>query len=511
MAILEMEIFITLHNKTINHYEDLGYKIPRYIDSRDRNVVKRGTKIKVKIEDLPKDSNVKITKICDDCSKFSVNYPYSALMKQRNKDGKDRCKTCSSIRGGETQKESTPYERSLEFFSINNNKEHLLLEYSDKNKKMPSKVSKGTHDEYFWNCSKCDSEYKMGVYRRTGAMSQGCPYCHGMKVNNTNSLWTTHPDVAKLLKHSNIGHEITIGVKEKQYFTCPNCKYDIARKTVNDVNRRGLSCPRCSDGISYPEKFMSETLSQLNVNFETQKIFEWSKDVKHDDEKLCGNKKYDFYIPDLNCIIETHGGQHYKKSFETCGGKNLKQEIENDRVKESLALNNNISNYIIIDCSYSDFSFIKNNIINSGLNKYFDLSRIDWNICHEQALSSMVKKVCDIWNKGLKSTDKIGLTLHICKGTAIKYLKQGSVIGWCDYNPKEIMCRKIIQLTKNMEYIKEWESIKNPSICLNMHQASIQACCSGKNKTSGGFKWMYLEDYEKYTEETQESKELILT
>ncbi|MEM5599205.1 hypothetical protein AAHB53_28045 [Niallia circulans] len=61
--------------------------------------------------------------------------------------------------------------------------------------------------------------------------------------------------------------------------------------------------PKCSDGFSIPEKFMFNLLDYLQVDFDYQKVFDWSL-----------GKRYDFYIPMLNCIIETHGAQHYQYS-----------------------------------------------------------------------------------------------------------------------------------------------------------------------------------------------------
>lgn len=51
--------------------------------------------------------------------------------------------------------------------------------------------------------------------------------------------------------------------------------------------------------------------------------------------------------------------------------------------------------------------------------------------------------------------------------------------------------KKIIQYSKNSEYIKEWESITKASVQLNISIQNISACCRGKGKTAGGFIWKY--------------------
>lgn len=53
-------------------------------------------------------------------------------------------------------------------------------------------------------------------------------------------------------------------------------------------------------------------------------------------------------------------------------------------------------------------------------------------------------------------------------------------------------CRKVICLETN----EVFNSIKEASVIKNIHNVSIFNCCKGKSKTAGGYKWMYLKDYE---------------
>ncbi|MNG38488.1 hypothetical protein D3C84_1262170 [compost metagenome] len=61
---------------------------------------------------------------------------------------------------------------------------------------------------------------------------------------------------------------------------------------------------------------------------------------------------------------------------------------------------------------------------------------------------------------------------------------------------------KIVQLTKDSEFIKLWNSSKEASLELNMKSNSISSCLKGRTKTSGGFKWIYKEDYDNLTHVT---------
>jgi len=70
MSIKETEVEITLGVRNIKHYENKGYKeeidsLKYFNKNNNKMLVKRGTKIWVKVEDLLPDSTVKITAICE--------------------------------------------------------------------------------------------------------------------------------------------------------------------------------------------------------------------------------------------------------------------------------------------------------------------------------------------------------------------------------------------------------------------------------------------------------------
>lgn len=94
MGLLTKEIEIPLTSKNIDHYEKLGYEIPRYYNKDSCTWrVKRGTTLLVKIEDVPTFSHINVDLECDCCNK---HYPslYSNYSK-RNHNGKTYCADCS--------------------------------------------------------------------------------------------------------------------------------------------------------------------------------------------------------------------------------------------------------------------------------------------------------------------------------------------------------------------------------------------------------------------------------
>lgn len=256
----------------------------------------------------------------------------------------------------------------------------------------------------------------------------GCPYCAGQKVLiGFNDLWTTDPDIAKMLSDPNIGYEISRGSNRTVEWTCPRCGKP-KMSTPKQVVVYGLACNVCSDGISYPNKFMLSVLKQLNVGFKNEvsrkvRGFEWVKDFK-----------YDFYFEDSEnrYFIEMDGGFHYGDGF-------LPYEDVHctDVIKDELAANHGII-MIRIDCNYHNmsqrFEYVKRSIQNSVLNNIFDLSFIDWDKCNIDGTKSMHIKAAKLYDSGL-SIREISDNLSISYSTIYSWLKRMSKEGLCSYNP----------------------------------------------------------------------------
>lgn len=143
-----------------------------------------------------------------------------------------------------------------------------------------------------------------------------------------------------------------------------------------------------SKGIgSFPERVTAAVLTQMGVQFDRERVFEWSEgDAKN---AYKGRKRYDFYIPATNTIIEVHGAQHYEKGFEGVGGRTLKEEQKNDEQKYNLALKNGIASYIVIDAHSSRFEYLRDSIReNRQFNNLFNADSIDWSAVRTAALGA---------------------------------------------------------------------------------------------------------------------------
>lgn len=249
-----------------------------------------------------------------------------------------------------------------------------------------------------------------------------CPMCYPNKgttrtIPYVNDIYTTNKELYNLLLNKEDGHRFKESSNKKTWFKCPYCGEHLYKK-INSVNHQGLSCPKCGDGISYPEKFMYNLLSQLNINFKYQYSPKWVYPYKYDFYFNLNNKKY---------IIEMDGGLGHGNSTFNNKKDNKGKFIDN--YKDNLAKQHG---YIIIriNCNYKDilirYDYIKNNIINSKLKDILNLSNVDLEECNNFAQISILIKVSKLWNNNIRSYDELKNELHFDRPTIRKYLKKCS-------------------------------------------------------------------------------------
>ncbi|EKS4345126.1 hypothetical protein QB607_003130 [Clostridium botulinum] len=381
---------------------------------------------------------------------------------------------------------------------IKDNKRNLSI----KNRYRKKDKNNISRKYYKYKCNKCGWEGEIEEFNLL--KGRGCSVCcipPQITVLGINTIWDTDRWMCDLGISEEDAKKHTHSSNQKIKVKCPYCG-NSKNIIVNGIYKnKSISC-FCGDGFSYPEKFIYELLQQLNIEVITQlnkTTFSW-----------CNNKIYDFYIPSLNIIIETHGLQHYEKqSKHSTFNIILKDEQENDKLKEQLAKENRIKHYIVIDCRESELEFIKNNILKSKLNELFDLSKIDWNKCEEYALKNIIKEVCDYWNKSNETTTTLSKKFNISKKTIKEYLKKGNKLGWCEYNPKEEMrksaikcnrnkCKQIEIINKNGDILGIFESCNDLErkseelFGIKLNNNNISAVCRGEQKTHKGFIFKYI-------------------
>lgn len=362
------------------------------------------------------------------------------------------------------------------------------------------KMSSGKYNTkgYIYKCLKDGNIDKISESNLVNN-GRGCNVCFGKKVlQGVNDIATTNPEMIKYFVFIEDAYKYSYFSNKRIDMNCPYCGYEKSYK-ISNVASYGFSCPRCGDGISYPNKFACNLLIQLNIEFVAEYSPDWIKP-----------RKYDFYfeLNDKKYIVEMDGGLGHGKKLCFKNSIGAEESLEIDNYKDKMAIEHNID-VIRINCDESDLNYIKNNIFKSELLNIFDLSKINWLECHRYACDSLVKKVCDYWNSGIKNTNEISKLIKIHRNTVIDYLKKGTKLGWSDYNPKEIMietgsingkanAKPIVQLSLSGEYIAKFEGASEASRQLkNISRGSISNCCNNRSKSAGNYRWVLYKDYYK--------------
>ena len=243
------------------------------------------------------------------------------------------------------------------------------------------------------------------------------------------------------------------GVKEARLYSacsgkfiipiCPDCG-QIKNKEIriSDIKKmHGIACT-CNDRFSYPEKVMYILLEHLKIPFVHHFKPNWANGIALNGERQ--RYEYDFKIEKNElipeCIVEMQGSQHFQNhGFAWCGGRSFEEEQFNDNQKKKCAYDHGYSenSYFQIDCKKSTFDYIISNILSSKIAKNIHLGELDMDTIRSKTFDNLNKKVCDFYNKHQSMTAyEIAEHFHIGDWTALRYLKNGTSVGWCSYDPK---------------------------------------------------------------------------
>lgn len=379
----------------------------------------------------------------------------------------------------------------------------IQLYWSDKNKKSPFDVSKCSGKKVFIKCQN-DNHPDYEVTPNHFYNGSRCPICSNQKIiSNINSIAITNPEYIPYFLNVNDAYTYSCGSNKTCDLICPNCGTE-KRMKISALFNFGFSCPMCSDGISYPEKFVYSFLRQLkkliDFSFEMHHTFDWSSKSKSG----IGMKEYDFvlFYQDNIFIIEVNGEQHYNGNFKNLGGKTLEEEQANDIIKYKLAINNGIDKdkYIILNAIHSEASWLKQSIIDSNILSIFNLSEsdIDWEECERESLKSLVKECCDLWNAGVRSTILIGEKLEINPTTVYRYLIKASDAGMCEYKASDLgylsNTKPIICIDNNYVFANSKICEDNSENLFGFHlmYKNILDNANGRRKSTHGLHFQYI-------------------
>ena len=262
-----------------------------------------------------------------------------------------------------------------------------------------------------------------------------CPRCERSKsslgvIRGVNDIWTIAPSVARLLTNKEDGYTNRLHSDNKLMFTCCDCNKSFPCMASN-VYYRGLSCPYCSDGIKYPNKFIRNILKLLNIDFIPEyKIsnYDYLYDVQFD----YNNIRY---------IVEMDGGYGHGK--RPTSNHSIEEQIKIDREKDEIAFKNGFT-IIRIDCDYPNLldrkNYIVNNIKQSVLNNIFNISSEIFDLADLKSQHSNVILFGKLWNNNIRDYETIMNKLTIkSKSTIRRYGKLCIDLGIINYTYKQLL------------------------------------------------------------------------
>lgn len=315
----------------------------------------------------------------------------------------------------------------------------------------------------------------------------GCPYCAGKKViKGRNSLGDIKPDLVKYFVSPEVAFAIPKSTHKKYLLKCPYCGRE-KEKRIDDLFFQGFSCDCCSSSISYPNRLIRNILDQFQSEIDKLE-YEWSPN-------WANRQRYDVYFEKNNnkYVIEVQGLQHYKRGWRD--KRSLEEIQEKDLFKNNQAQAHGITP-IIIDARKPTFSFIYENIKKSLLAELFSLEKLDKSFCQQKTSNNLVYEICKAYSENPEmSLSELSEEFHLCKNTIAKYLKEGTIAGWCHYLSKSQ--RKVKAFNPEGKEIGIFSSLKECQREIekryNVKVSNITRAIQRKGKNKG-FSFEYYEE-----------------
>lgn len=469
-------------------------ELPRFTDGRYKGKINWLSCITLKVKFIYEDVEGWIEIINYDISKRFLKLKYLDTIIDMSTNSFKRCelgKKLGKITGDFKIEKGTRYKDEKRDMTI------IDMKYRD------NLNNKGTNLKWYkYHCNICGWD-EGWIIESDIVRKRGCTCCNGNTViEGINDIPTTAPfmipyfqggfDEAKLYTKFGGGNPNN---KLKTIFPiCPDCGRIKSKKvTIKSIYfNHSIACP-CSDSISYPNKTMFNVLEQLGTDFISEYSPEW-----------ISPKRFDFYIPLINKIIEMDGGLGHGNKVHKKSKLTSEESLEIDNYKDKMANEHNIE-VIRIDCVESDAEYIKNKILKSKLANILDLSNINWNKVDEFACSNRVKEACEYKrNNPNIGTMDISILMKLAQCTIIKYLKRGNEIwDWCNYNTKEELIKngnKSSQLNKKpveifkdgislgiFETAKDLENKSEKLFGVKLNKESISEVCRNKREQYKGY------------------------
>ena len=481
--IKEKEINIKPVYKNIKRFHDLGYKC-------ELNDI-----ILVKIEDLSKNSHIKITAICDKCGHESI-ISYQDYNENFSKYNIYTCLKCSHLKNKLTNKEKYNDENytnkektkitNLKKYGVDNvfkskeiknkikktNNKKYGVDYPQQNKTILNKSIETNNKKY--NCDRPSQNStvveKMKNTKKEKYNDSG--YNNILKIKKTNLEKYNVENVSQLIGHKEKIQKKSASKILTKYLFIKNVDYinnkyfGVCKKNHNyeiniDLFHNRLSHDINPCTICYPENSLSSDKENQLLDFIKEN---YSGNIISKDRKILEGKEIDIFLPDLKLGFEFNGiywhskyinnkKYHYNKT-EMCEQKNIhlihifdddwtyKNDIIKSRILNLIDKTPNslyAKKCIIKEIHESEIirNFLKENHLQG-----FVRSQIKLGLYYNDELVSLMILGKQKKSKGSNNTDNIYELLRICNKININVIGGSSKLFKYfidNYNPVEVI------------------------------------------------------------------------
>lgn len=141
------------------------------------------------------------------------------------------------------------YIKNIKNNSIANNRKDLVKEwdYIRNGDLKPENFTIGSNVKVWWICNLCGSSYLCSIVHKVEG--NGCPFCNGKKVNETNCLSNKFPDLLKTwdyIKNDNLSPDsIYYRSRKKVWWKCPKCNKSFIAPICSRIRAKEYDCPEC--------------------------------------------------------------------------------------------------------------------------------------------------------------------------------------------------------------------------------------------------------------------------
>lgn len=128
----------------------------------------------------------------------------------------------------------------------------------------------------------------------------------------------------------------------------------ISQRNMKDNIKNPNICTCQRSGGSSLERKVENILKENNIFYHREKVF---NSLTYEDTK--SHPRFDFFLPEYNCLIEVNGKQHYIQGTGYMEKEELKRRQNRDKIKIDWALKNNFSIIVIPYTKINNISLLE--------------------------------------------------------------------------------------------------------------------------------------------------------